>query len=1082
MGVPFNLFLSGIKKLIIRPFAYLPLIVFLVICFAVLFGDRTGTEEVPFTSIGENRMWEVHQGDLDFSSATGQPIPDHQASWQSFDERTTSYAPIPRQYDGIYWMRIPLPEIGAFLDPQLFVRGYKHLQIFVESRLIYEFNMESPDPKVNKFIHWGLAPLQSADSGKMLYVRILQSDRDPLMGSFLLGSRADFYINMVKRDMMRVLFCVIFLSLAAVSFLFFANSRNKSLYFHFGVLSACAAHGAIARAQVLQLIVDIPLFVYLQDVVLVVGTCALFLFLGSMYEGKIRSYSHFAAAVMAAFALVTGTAAFENTDAYHFIIENIYIYAALGAVLILICLLVASYIRKKDAETLWILTGCFWLCLFAFLHHVQMSLTSYNFMRFLYWPSLIAYLNETLIIVGVMLFVLSLGVVIVLRLAQTQRKLGDYAEELEMKNIQLLQLDHLKDEFLARTSHELRTPLYGMIGLAETILDHTAISGHEETKQRMSLLIASGRRLSRLVNDILDLSKMKHNDLHINVRPVDIRQAADIVIVLLQSEAAKKRVRLANEILPGLPDAAADEDRLEQVLFNIIGNAIKFTEDGEVRISAEIDGEQLRLNVADTGIGIPLHVQSVIFDAFVQAGNNREGGAGTGLGLTVSKQLIELQGGTLTLTSEPGSGSTFTFTLPIWKEGQRADARWVVHDDSTSPSPTVMTDPHVPLLGRKMEQRLELPPDSNKYKILLIDDEPVNLEVLAAQLQPEYDVVPTNDAEAALRWLNDGGKPDLIITDVMMPKMNGYELCRRIREAYRAMEIPILILTAKAQPEDVMEGLDLGANDYLTKPVFKKELLSRIKTHISVSKLNLSLEEEVRIRTAELVETNEQLQASIKETIGAVQEVVSLEERNRVAHEIHDTVGHTLTSTIVQLEAVKRLLAKDIETAQTKLDSAQQLVRKGLEDIRSVVRMLRDDVLDSDITESLAKLIADTRSITGIDIEYRIEQLPPLPPLLKKTVYHALQEGLTNGIKHGESTRFQFVLYFEEGRLHFSLKNNGKPLSLPTYGFGLSAMRERIRNFGGTMEVNSFPDWGFELSITIPVATAETPDRRIVPL
>jgi two-component system sensor histidine kinase ChiS len=1063
-----GLLLSGAKKVFIRYTAYLPLLFLLGICFPILFGDRTGAENLRFTNIGEGRMWEVHLGD--FAPVQGRPVPDPDAEWLPFDDRVTPSPPVPRQYEGMYWMRIPIPQLGGIQDPQLFIRGYKHIQLFVESRLIYEFNMEHPDPKVNKFIHWGLAPLQSSDAAKMLYVRIFQSDNDPLMGSFLLGSRADVYVNMIKRDMLRVILFVMFLFLAAVSFVLHANSRKHSLYFHFGVLASCAAYGAIGRAQVLQLVADFPLFVYLQDVALPIGTCSLFLFLGGMYERRIRTFSRYAALLMAVFVPVAGIAAFVHTDLYRYIIANIYIYAALGSFLVIIGLLVASYIRHRDAETLWVLTGCFSLCLFAFLHHVQMSLVSYDFMMFRYWPGLTTYFNETLIIIGVMLFVLSLGVVLVLRLALTQRKLGHYAEELELKNNQLLKLDKLKDDFLARTSHELRTPLYGMIGLAETLLDHPAISGRDETVHRMSLLIASGRRLSRLINDILDLSKMKHDDLQLNVRPTDIRQAADIVVMLLQAQASKRRVRIVNVIAPGLPAAAADEDRLEQILFNLIGNAIKFTDDGEVRVAAEVDGNLLRICVADTGIGIPQHDQATIFDAFAQAGNSFGAFAGTGLGLTVTKQLVELHGGTLSLRSEPGAGSTFCFTLPVWKTEQRSYAGPALLDEQNDP-------PGMQVLQQPSQERKPVglepnPAYSNNYKILIVDDEPVNLEVLVAQLQSEYDVIPVESAEAALLWMAEGGKPDLIITDIMMPKVNGYELCARIRQTYRDVEIPILMLTAKALPEDVAEGLDMGANDYLPKPVYKKELLSRIKTHLKISKLTLSLEEEVRIRTADLEETNRQLQASIKETIRAVEEVVSLEERNRVAHEIHDTVGHTLTATIVQLEATKRLLVKDIETARTKLDSAQQLVRKGLEDIRSVVKMMRDDVLNNDLSESLAKLISDTESITGIQVDYRIEPLPDLPPLLKKAVYHALQEGLTNGLKHGASTHFRFRLGVREGQLHFSLYNNGKPLSQAAYGYGLSAMRERIRNFNGTMEVKSASDSGCELILIVPLSMA----------
>ncbi|MDF2716121.1 MAG: response regulator, partial [Paenibacillus sp.] len=147
-----GLLLSGAKKVFIRYTAYLPLLFLLGICFPILFGDRTGAENLRFTNIGEGRMWEVHLGD--FAPVQGRPVPDPDAEWLPFDDRVTPSPPVPRQYEGMYWMRIPIPQLGGIQDPQLFIRGYKHIQLFVESRLIYEFNMEHPDPKVNKFIHW----------------------------------------------------------------------------------------------------------------------------------------------------------------------------------------------------------------------------------------------------------------------------------------------------------------------------------------------------------------------------------------------------------------------------------------------------------------------------------------------------------------------------------------------------------------------------------------------------------------------------------------------------------------------------------------------------------------------------------------------------------------------------------------------------------------------------------------------------------------------------------------------------------------------------------------------------------------
>lgn len=382
---------------------------------------------------------------------------------------------------------------------------------------------------------------------------------------------------------------------------------------------------------------------------------------------------------------------------------------------------------------------------------------------------------------------------------------------------------------------------------------------------------------------------------------------------------------------------------------------------------------------------------------------------------------------------------------------------------------TPLTQGTIPFAQEHAEQPGP-PSPVHRPVVLVVDDEPVNLEVLGGYLGEAYQVVAMQSAAGALAWMEGGGKPDLILSDVMMPKMNGYELCRTVRSRFPHGTLPILLLTAKDLPGDVAQGFESGASDYVPKPVAKQELLARVRLHLRLSQWHQALEKEVQLRTSELEETNRQLHYSMQETMSALEEVVALEERNRIAHEIHDTVGHTLTATVVQMEATKRLLDRDKAAAVDKLNTAQNLVRKGLEDIRGIVRMLKDDAIRSDLAESLQLLIQDTRDITGIDIDAYIGPLPAsLSALHKKLMYHALQEGLTNGLKHGAGSRFEFTLTVQERMLHFSLKNDGAPYTRSSFGVGLSAMRERTAHLGGTLEVNSPPDWGCELRIRLPI-------------
>ena len=222
-----------------------------------------------------------------------------------------------------------------------------------------------------------------------------------------------------------------------------------------------------------------------------------------------------------------------------------------------------------------------------------------------------------------------------------------------------------KNQIMANTSHELRTPLHGIINLADLIRIGASGPVSPQAVQDLEMIINSASRLNSLVNDILDFSKLQKQQLEIQHKPVDLFQVAENSLALLKPLHREKPIDLQNELTKDLPLVDGDEDRIQQILFNLLGNALKFTESGEVRLSAVIQDGWIELAVADTGIGIPQDKQERIFDAFEQgdASTERTHG-GTGLGLSVAKQLVELHGGRIWLESVVGQGSVFRFTLP----------------------------------------------------------------------------------------------------------------------------------------------------------------------------------------------------------------------------------------------------------------------------------------------------------------------------------------------------------------------------------------------------------------------------------
>ena len=437
--------------------------------------------------------------------------------------------------------------------------------------------------------------------------------------------------------------------------------------------------------------------------------------------------------------------------------------------------------------------------------------------------------------------------------AQLQTSFG----ELEEKNTKLKELDQLKDEFLANTSHELRTPLNGIIGLTESLIDGATGELSDNTKSNLSMIAASGRRLSSLVNDILDFSQLKHRNIDLQIKPVAIREIVGVVLMLCQSLIGKKSLQLVNNISADLPLVDADENRLQQVLYNLIGNAIKFTEMGAIEISANLQNSQIEIAIADTGIGISSDKLDRIFESFEQAdGSTARIYGGTGLGLTVTKQLVELHGGAIAVSSVVGKGSRFSFTIPVAQESHRhsdlvaiADQPIAIDQPDVIDQPIDLSSPamHHPIAAPLVDPKAD---HNSNLKILIVDDEPVNLQVLVNNLSlANYAIAQANSGIEALELVEQGFKPDLVLLDVMMPHMTGYEVSQKLRERFLPSELPIVMLTAKNQVSDLVAGFEAGASDYLTKPFSKDELLARIKTHISLSRLvsenrNLNLKHE----------------------------------------------------------------------------------------------------------------------------------------------------------------------------------------------------------------------------------------------
>jgi signal transduction histidine kinase/class 3 adenylate cyclase len=398
-------------------------------------------------------------------------------------------------------------------------------------------------------------------------------------------------------------------------------------------------------------------------------------------------------------------------------------------------------------------------------------------------------------------------------------------KELEGVYAKLKRTNSLKDEFLADTSHELRTPLHGIIGLADALVKGSLGPLNSDQIATVSLIASSGMRLSNLVNDILDFSKIRENRIILRKTSVDLWQIIEGVLAISRPLVLGKYLVLSNNLPRCTFAVYGDEGRIEQIIHALIGNSIRFTEEGEVSVSATEEGDFVEIIIRDTGAKIGSNALETLFKAYDTGDSSLiEGFAGSGLSLAIARRLIELHGGTIELHTFEDGGSAFQFTLPKAAMEEESSERREI-DFQTDALQNLQ-----PLLEGKLSDR--------DIEILIVDDDVVNLQIMKSQLASmNYSVIPAVNGQDALERI-EVKLPNLVLLDIVMPKMSGYEVCRKIREKYSSAELPVILMTPKNQISDMMEGLIAGANDFLTRPYQQEEFLTRVNTHLQLSRVN----------------------------------------------------------------------------------------------------------------------------------------------------------------------------------------------------------------------------------------------------
>ena len=380
----------------------------------------------------------------------------------------------------------------------------------------------------------------------------------------------------------------------------------------------------------------------------------------------------------------------------------------------------------------------------------------------------------------------------------------------------------IKSDFLAVTSHELKTPIHGIIGITESLIHGVLGPLSSAQIEDLQLVLDSGRRLSRLVNLILDYKKFQNQEQHLSIKSVNIESLVRYVCRLHQSVAMTKKLDLITDIPSDIGAAYADQDTLIQILHNLLDNAIKYTNFGRITVRLRRLGETVQLSVIDTGIGIPTDRHKDIFESFKQLNSplTRQYD-GVGLGLSIVKKLVESNNGLLTLISQENKGSEFNVVLPASIE--------TPSQDSTGDPYLVKDTIQVPQIRPSSIEINSIPQGSADLPlILVVDDDHINLRVIKTALTGRYNLILVENGTDALMKLEAGLNPDIILLDVMMPGLNGFQVCKKIREKYADTELPIMFLTALKDEEGVSKGFEVGGNEYIRKPFGIPELLARI--------------------------------------------------------------------------------------------------------------------------------------------------------------------------------------------------------------------------------------------------------------
>jgi signal transduction histidine kinase len=524
---------------------------------------------------------------------------------------------------------------------------------------------------------------------------------------------------------------------------------------------------------------------------------------------------------------------------------------------------------------------------------------------------------------------------------------------LEESNQKLLELDQVKSRFFANISHELRTPLTLLLAPLETLIHRYKHAFDEETRGILLTMHSNGMRLLKLINDLLDLVRLESGRMEVKREAVNVLSFVKGLSSAARQVADDKRLRLETTVEPDVETVMLDRDKLEKIVLNLLFNALKFTPSGgSVDLIARREGEQLVLQVKDTGMGISEKNLPYVFDRFWQAdGSSKRKYQGVGIGLALVKELVEIQGGKVTVESQEGKGTTFTIQLPYLKgEPTPEPAKLEAPKPAEAPvnaakeGATVSSEEWLANLYRRAElfpamtplqetmRPVETARNGKRTTALVADDEPDMLRFLKSQLIQHYEVIEAVDGQQAVEKAAQF-LPDIILLDMMMPEKDGLQACRELRQRSTTQGIPIVLLTARADEETKLAALSAGASDFLPKPFSTTELHVRIKNLVESYHYQRKLAKQNQL----LESTIEQLKETETQLV-QTEKIASLGRLSAgIIHEINNPLNFASTGLFTLRKKTKHIAPEEQEEFAEVLKD----VEEGLGRVKTIVSDLR---------------------------------------------------------------------------------------------------------------------------------------------